>query len=443
MCRLLLLASCGCGLRRLLLLTGRGCGLRRLLLLTGRGCGLRRLLLLASYRCGLRRLLLLTGRGCGLRRLLLLTGRGCGLRRLLLLTGRGCGLRRLLLLTGRGCGLRRLLLLTGRGCGLRRLLLLTGRGCGLRRLLLLASCGCRLCRLLLLTSRGCRLCSLFRLTSCGCRLRRLLLLASCRCGLFLLRLTRLLLLLPFGVLRTKPGPGIRNCLGAGWPDDLRQCVPRLGGAAWGCSRGHRLRRISRREMRLLLLTSCGCSLFLLRLTGLQLPFRVLRTKPGPGIRNCLGAGWRDDLRQCVRRLLKRHTASPVALRPLQCLIAGSGRAAALARQRGDRRWQSRTNLGSARGQLATLCTRAPRLPITAPGHLRGLQRPRPACLVGDRDGIGRPVSDHSAVQVRKDHVVCNRGLQLRWRTDPHGDRNVNGSREQKRCLRHLWRGKLG
>jgi hypothetical protein len=183
-------------------------------------------------------------------------------------------------------------------------------------------------------------------------------------------------------------------------------------------------------------------LFLLRLTGLQLPFRVLRTKPGPGIRSCPGAGRRDDMRQCVRRLLKRHTAWPVALRPLQCLIAGSVGAAALARQRGDRRRQGRTNVGNSRGLLATLCTRALLLPITAPGQLRGLQRPRATCLVGDRDGIGRPVGYHSAVQVCKDHVVCSRGLQLRWRTDPHGDWNVNGSRQQERGLRHLWRGKF-
>jgi hypothetical protein len=176
-----------------------------------------------------------------------------------------------------------LLLLTSCGCRL-GCLLLTGSGRRLRRLLL-TSCGCRLCRLLL--------------TSCGCRLRRLLLLTGRGSRLFLLRLAGLLL--HVATLRPKPGTAIRGCLGAGWRCAGWERLRGLRGAARGSSTGQRLQRISRREMRLLLLTSCGCRLFLLRLTRLLLllPFGVLRIKPSTAIPSCLGAGWRDDLRQCL------------------------------------------------------------------------------------------------------------------------------------------------
>src|SRR6478735_7146994 len=101
-------------------------------------------------------------------------------------------------------------------------------------------------------------------------------------------------------------------------------------------------------MRLLLLTSCGRGLLLLRLTRLQLlrPFGVPRTKPGPGIRSCLSAGW--DRWECVPGLLKWQAASLVALWAWQCLTAEPEpvRAASLARHLGDRRWQDRTNIGS-------------------------------------------------------------------------------------------------
>jgi len=61
-------------------------------------------------------------------------------------------------------------------------------------------------------------------------------------------------------------------------------------------------------------------------------------------------------------------------------------------------------------------------------------------MVGDREAIGRPISNHSVVKVRKDYIIW--GLQVTWRTDPHRNRHVNWRRQQKRRLRQFGRGKL-
>jgi len=109
-------------------------------------------------------------------------------------------------------------------------------------------------------------------------------------------------------------------------------------------------------------------------------------------------------------------------------------------QLGDRRWQCRANVAIERGLLPTLCTGAAQLPMSVPSCLRARQSPRAALMVGDREAIGRPISNHSVVKVRKDYIIW--GLQVTWRTDPHRNRHVNWRRQQKRRLRQFGRGKL-
>ena len=208
-------------------------------------------------------------------------------------------------------------------------------------------------------------------------------------------------------------------MGAQWRQDPRECLYGWPRAFRAC-RAQWLRRTFARE------------------TPLLPVFPNRRKLP----RSRGGSAWRSRQR-CSCRTWKRQSGPLVALRPLRSTAELVRAAVSADCQLGDRRWQCRANIGTPRGQLPTLCTGAPQLPITVPGYLRWRQRPRAALVVGDGEGISRPVGNDSIVKIRKDHIVCSGGLQVMWRTDPHRNRDVNRRRQQKRCLRQFWRGKLG